>query len=98
MIYHNRKEFESWTRSEPHYLTFVGLLGEQMIMYELLFPEAPFNPETGIGYTKLSAQELANEYILTLFYSKNDLFGIQTRVKKLTLDKKSWIPFHAIIK
>jgi len=99
MIYHNKKEFEFWTRSEPHYRTFVGLLGGQMLMYELLFPETPFDPETGIGYTKLSVQELANEYILTLYYPKNDLFGILTRVKKLTLDKKNWIPiscYHEI--
>lgn len=94
-IYQNNKEFEFWTRSKPHYRTFVGLQGGQLLMHELLFPEKPFNPETGIGYNKLSVQELVNEYVLTLYYPKNDVFGIRTRVKKLTLDKKTWIPISS---
>lgn len=97
-IYHNRKEFEFWTRSKPHYRTFVGLYGGRLLMSELLFSETPFNPETGNGYTRLSVQELASEYILTLHYGKNDVFGILNRVKKLTLDKKTWIPVSCYYK
>lgn len=92
MIYHNRKEFEFWTRSKPSYRTFVGLQGGQMILQELLFPETPFNPETGLGYKKLSVQEVTNQYILTLHYPDNNMYGIRNRIKILTIDKKNELP------
>ena len=89
-IYHGTKEFEF--NSSIHYRTFIGLQGGQMIMAELLFPETPFNPETGLGYNKLSVQELTSEYILTLRYPDNAMYGIRNRIKKLTINKKTGLP------
>lgn len=89
-VYNGREEFEF--HSSIHYRTFIALMGGQMIMPELLFPETKFDPQTGIGYSTLSVQELAHEYILTLHYPDNTLFGIKSRIKIMTLDKRTNVP------
>lgn len=89
-IYHGTNEFEF--HSSIHYRTFIGLRGGQMILEELLFPETPFDPETGLGYKRLVVQEVTNQYILTLHYPDNTMYGIQNRIKILTIDKKHELP------
>lgn len=84
---------------ENYYKAFVGAPGGQMLFSELLFREEPFNPETGIGYNRLDLNELSEEYVLTIHYPQNVMFGIRSRVKILTINKKTWIPvsyYHKI--
>lgn len=90
MIYHASKEFEIRPYSE--YREIIGTQAGQLILMEFLFPETPFNPQSGSGYKKLSARELPTTYVLTIDYPNNEMFGIRNRFKKITLDKQTFIP------
>lgn len=89
-VYPQTKQFEVFTSTS--YREFEGSAGGQLIPHELFLPETAFDPETTIGYNKLSAQESPNEYILTIYYPDNQLFGIQNRKKIIKINKKTWMP------
>lgn len=83
-----QEEKKFWVRTITSYRSF----GTPLIPQEFLLPETPFDPETAIGYNKLSAQEFPNEYILTIYYPDNQQFGIRNRRKIIKIDKKTWVP------
>lgn len=96
-VSHSEKEFS--LKSISDYREIIGVPGGQLILAEFVFPETAFNAETALGYNKLEVEELPDQYILTLHYPQNIMFGIRDRIKRLTIDKKTWMPvayFHKI--
>lgn len=91
-IYHANRTFLFETTI--HYRNFIGHPAGRVFMDDLLLPDTPFDSTAGYGYNNITVDERADEYILTLYYPDSKLFGIRNRVKKLTIDKKTWMPIH----
>lgn len=89
-IAHNYRQFEQI--ASLHYRTFIGMPGGQMILPEFVLSETAYSAETGLGYANASIVDHPDKIVLTLSYPESLLFGIKSRIKILTIDKKTWLP------